>query len=59
MSNPLVSPVRDLTPVVKIGSAPLMLLVNKNSPVNNVGDLLKNARDSGQPLPFASGGVAT
>jgi tripartite-type tricarboxylate transporter receptor subunit TctC len=59
MSNPQVSPVRDLTPVVKIGSAPLMLLVSKNSPVNSVGDLLKQARDSGQPLPFASGGVAT
>jgi len=59
MSNPQVSPVRDLTPVVMIGSAPLMLLVNKSSPINSVGDLLKRARDSGQPLTFASGGVAT
>jgi tripartite-type tricarboxylate transporter receptor subunit TctC len=37
-------PVKDFTPVVLIGNAPLVLSVSTNSPINSVGELVELAK---------------
>jgi len=58
-SNPQFDPLKDVTPVAKIGSAPLMMLVQKNSPLRTVKDLIDTAKSSSKSLNYASGGIAT
>ncbi len=59
MKNPQIDPVRDLAPVVQIGSAPLVLIVPPDSPIHSVKDLIKQAKGSADGLNYASGGIAT
>jgi len=59
--NPVVSsvsydPVRDLEPVILLGRSALVLMVNKDLPVQTLQDLLALARSSPGKLSYASAG---
>jgi len=58
-SQPGFDPVKDTVPVAKIGSAPLMLLVQKDGSLHSVADVIASAKSSAEPLNYASGGIAT
>jgi len=51
-------PVRDFTPVTRVGSFTLMLVVNPALPVHSVKDLVAYARANPGRLSFASGNAA-
>jgi tripartite-type tricarboxylate transporter receptor subunit TctC len=48
-------PVKDFTPVVRVGSFTLMLVVNPNLPVHSLKDLIAYAKANPGKLSFASG----
>jgi tripartite-type tricarboxylate transporter receptor subunit TctC len=52
-------PVKDFTPVVLIGNAPLVLLVSADSPINSVNELVELAKAKPGKLSFASVGAGT
>ena len=52
-------PVKDFTPVVLIGNAPLVLLVSADSPINSVGELVELAKSKPGRLSFGSVGAGT
>lgn len=52
-------PLRDLAPIVQIGSAPIVLVVPANSPYQNLGDLIKDAKSRPGLLNYASSGNGT
>lgn len=49
-------PLQDLVPVTQISSAPFLLVVNANSPVRSLADLLAAAKAAPSPLNYASAG---
>jgi tripartite-type tricarboxylate transporter receptor subunit TctC len=49
-------PVQDLVPVTQISSAPFLLVVNANSPIRTLADLLAAAKAAPSPLNYASAG---
>jgi tripartite-type tricarboxylate transporter receptor subunit TctC len=63
--NPLITkgvpfdPIRDFTPIVRIGNIPLILVVHPSLPVKSVKDLVALARAKPGMLTFASGGVGS
>ncbi|MGZ9014547.1 MAG: Bug family tripartite tricarboxylate transporter substrate binding protein [Burkholderiales bacterium] len=63
--NPLITkgvpfdPIRDFTPIVRIGNIPLILVVHPSLPVKSVKDLVALARSKPGALTFASGGVGS
>lgn len=52
-------PDADFIPVVKLGETALMALVNANSGINTVSDLIKVAKDKPGTINFGSGGMGT
>jgi tripartite-type tricarboxylate transporter receptor subunit TctC len=50
------NPETDLTPVSLICSVPFLLVTNPSLPVNNVGDLIKLAKEKPGTLNFGTGG---
>ena len=52
-------PLRDLAPIIQIGSAPIVLVVPANSPYKNLGDLIKDAKARPGMLNYASSGNGT
>jgi tripartite-type tricarboxylate transporter receptor subunit TctC len=51
-------PVKDFTPVTRVGSFTLMLVVNPNMPVHSVKDLVDYAKANPGKVSFASGNTA-
>jgi len=51
--------VADFTPLAKVATTPLMLVVNGQSPIKSVADYLKAARAHPGELTFASSGIGT
>jgi tripartite-type tricarboxylate transporter receptor subunit TctC len=51
-------PVKDFTPVTRVGSFTLMLVVNPNLPVHSVKDLIDYAKANPGKVSFASGNTA-
>jgi tripartite-type tricarboxylate transporter receptor subunit TctC len=49
-------PTRDLAPVVLLGTADIMIVVNASLPIKTVSDLLQHAKANPGKLTFASGG---
>ncbi len=49
-------PLKDLTPVTQISSAPFLLVVNANVPIHSVAELIATARAAKDPLNYASAG---
>ncbi|GAA5232125.1 tripartite tricarboxylate transporter substrate binding protein [Verticiella sediminum] len=52
-------PLRDLAPIVKIGSAPGVLLVANESPAVSVADLVRLARAKPDAMQYGHGGTGT
>lgn len=52
-------PIRDLAPIVLIGSSPLVFAVSANSPYRTIEDLIKAAKANPGSLNFASSGNGT
>lgn len=52
-------PVKDFVPVTRLGAGSLVLVVNPNLPVKNVGELVALARERNGQLSFGSPGVGT
>ena len=52
-------PEADFIPVIKLGETALMALVNANSGINTIADLIKLAKDKPGTLNFGSGGMGT
>ena len=50
-------PVKDLTPVTTVATLPLMLVVNPQSPVHSIQDLIKLSKAEPNRFTFASGGA--
>ncbi len=48
---------KDLVPVTKVASAPLVLVVNADSPVKNISDLLQFIKNKKGAVNFASSGT--
>lgn len=63
--NPLITkgvpfdPVRDFTPVIRIGNIPLILVVHPSIPATSVKQLVALAKSKPGALTFASGGVGS
>jgi tripartite-type tricarboxylate transporter receptor subunit TctC len=63
--NPLITkgvpfdPIRDFTPVIRIGNIPLILVVHPSIPANSVKQLVALAKSKPGALTFASGGVGS
>jgi tripartite-type tricarboxylate transporter receptor subunit TctC len=63
--NPLITkgvpfdPIRDFTPIVRIGNIPLVLVVHPSLPAKSVKELVTLARAKPGMLSFASGGVGS
>lgn len=53
------NPLRDLAPIVLVGSSPLVLVVPANSPYKNLNDLIKDAKSRPGFLNYASSGNGT
>ena len=63
--NPLITkgvpfdPIKDFTPVIRIGNIPLILVVHPSIPATSVKELVALARSRPGALTFASGGVGS
>ena len=63
--NPLITkgvpfdPIRDFTPITRIGNIPLILVVHPSVPAKSVKELVALARERPGMLSFASGGVGS
>lgn len=63
--NPLITkgvpfdPIRDFTPIIRIGNIPLILVVHPSVPATSVKSLVTLARAKPGMLTFASGGVGS
>jgi tripartite-type tricarboxylate transporter receptor subunit TctC len=51
-------PIKDFTPVTRVGSFTLMLVINPKLPINSVKDLVAYAKANPGKLSFASGNTA-
>ena len=58
-SNLPYDPVKDFTPIIRLISAPLVLMVPLDSPVKSVNDLIRIAKEKPGVLNFGSGGLGT
>ncbi|MGZ5095458.1 MAG: Bug family tripartite tricarboxylate transporter substrate binding protein [Vulcanimicrobiaceae bacterium] len=64
-NNPLITkgvpfdPIRDFTPITRIGNIPLILVVHPSVPAKSVKELVALAREKPGMLSFASGGVGS
>ena len=52
-------PVKDFTPIVRVASAPLMLVVNASSPYRTAAEYIAAARQKPGSITFGSSGVGT
>jgi len=52
-------PVKDFTPIVRVASAPLMLVVSASSPLRTVADYIAAAKRKPDTVTFGSSGVGT
>jgi tripartite-type tricarboxylate transporter receptor subunit TctC len=52
-------PVKDFTPITSLISSPLVLVVSANSPMNNVNDVIQQAKTRKNGLSFASQGMGS
>jgi tripartite-type tricarboxylate transporter receptor subunit TctC len=50
---------KDLTGIAMIGISPLVAVVNANSPIHSIKDLMAEAKAKGGTMNFGSGGVGT
>jgi tripartite-type tricarboxylate transporter receptor subunit TctC len=50
-------PVKDFQPITTIATLPLMLVVNPDSPIHTIKDLIEQAKANPGKLTFASGGA--
>jgi tripartite-type tricarboxylate transporter receptor subunit TctC len=50
-------PVKDLAPVSKVASAPLVLVLQSKSPIDSVQALVKDGKTRGTPVNYASSGT--
>lgn len=63
--NPLISksvpydPIKDFTPIIRIGNIPLILVVHPSIPATSVKGLVALAKEKPGMLTFASGGVGS
>lgn len=53
------NPLKDLTPVVLLASAPLVIVVPNNSPYKNFADILKVAKQKPEQITYGSPGNGT
>lgn len=53
------APLRDFTPISSLIASPLVLVVPANSPVNNVNDLVQQAKTRKGGMNFASQGIGS
>lgn len=52
-------PLRDLKPVIRVGTTPLVLVVNASNPARNLNEFLDNARKNPGKVSFGSFGIGT
>lgn len=52
-------PIKDFEPVIRIATTANILVVNKDLPVNSVGELVKYGKDNPGKLAFASSGTGS
>jgi tripartite-type tricarboxylate transporter receptor subunit TctC len=52
-------PIKDLSPIGLVGTAPSVLLINPKLPINNVAELIAYAKANPGKLNFASAGIGT
>jgi tripartite-type tricarboxylate transporter receptor subunit TctC len=52
-------PLRDLVPVIRVGTTPLLLVVHASNPAQNLADFLDNARRNPGKVSFGSFGNGT
>lgn len=52
-------PLRDLKPVIRVGTTPLLLVVNASNPARNLNEFLDNARKNPGKVSFGSFGIGT
>ncbi len=53
------NPLRDLAPVVLMGKAPIIVLVNKDSPFKTIADVVKFGKANPGKLDYGSPGIGT
>lgn len=51
-----IDPFRDLTPLARLGTAPMVISVRKGLPVSNMAELVAYAKAQSEPLKYGSGG---
>jgi tripartite-type tricarboxylate transporter receptor subunit TctC len=51
-------PIKDFTPVTRVGSFTLMLVINPNLPIHSIGELVAYAKSNPNKLSIASGNTA-
>jgi tripartite-type tricarboxylate transporter receptor subunit TctC len=54
-----IDPVKELTGLAMIGVSPLVAVVNANSPIKSLADLIAEAKAKNGTMNFASGGLGT
>lgn len=59
IAKPLYDPVKDLAPIAMVASVPTLIVVRKDSPFRNLGDLVKYAKESPTKLNWGHGGIGT
>ena len=58
MKNPPYDPVRDFTPITRMGSYTLMLVLHLSVPANSVRELIEHAKKNPGKLSYASGNTS-
>jgi tripartite-type tricarboxylate transporter receptor subunit TctC len=51
--------VKDFTPIIYFGSAPVVLVTSPSFPITNLSDLVRRMKDNPGKMNFGSGGVGT
>lgn len=59
VAAPIYDPVKDLAPITMLTSLPMEIVVPKNSPFANLGDMVKAAKERPGKLNLAHGGFGT
>lgn len=57
--KPLYNPLKDLLPIVLVGSQPMVLTTRRENPINNASEFIANVSQNPGKVMFASPGVGT
>jgi tripartite-type tricarboxylate transporter receptor subunit TctC len=57
--KPLYDPIRDLTPVARIGTSPIVMLAASDAPANNLADFISAAKGATESIQYGTWGAGS